>query len=169
MNLKDIKNSGLKTTETEKPKENVRQPTSNDTMQKSNPLPKDSILQKQSETIQEQSAEILRLQTALEESSQELSYLKQNGRPEDSLRISMLESELQKKSGTIVSLNDRIGKLSGADLILKKNEQLEKENRGLFLSEQNAREEAAVTISNVKEEYSVKIAAAIKKNRKLVS
>ncbi len=33
------------------------------------------------------------------------------------------------------------------------------------MSEQNAREEAAVTISNVKEEYSVKIAAANKKEQ----
>lgn len=46
-----------------------------------------------------------------------------------------LKSELQKKSETIVSLNEQIGKLAKADIVLKENERLKQ-------SEKEARERA---------------------------
>ena len=41
---------------------------------------------------------------------------------------SKLKNELQKKSETVVSLNEQIGRMSEADLILKRNSELEMQN-----------------------------------------
>ena len=117
-------------------------PNSNDTMQNSNPLPQDSILQKQSETIQKQSQEIQELTSTIQDMQSqmdriipELEHLKKQGRPSDIEKIQNLSSEnstlrkkLQEKSETIVSLNDRIGMLSSADLVLKEKERFQKKN-----------------------------------------
>lgn len=155
MNLRDRMNSGSpvsKPTETE----NVQKPNSNNTTQNSNPQPQDSILQKQSEMIQQ-------LQAELNSTTMELDTLKKNGRPQDTEKIQNLSSEnstlrkkLQEKSETIVSLNDRIGMLSSADLVLKENERLEQSNRDLQKKEQNTREEASATVSAVKRQYQQK-------------
>ena len=169
MNLRDRMNSGSpnsKPTETE----SLPMPNSNDTMQNSNPLPQDSILQKQSETIQKQSQEIQELTSTIQDMQSqmdriipELEHLKKQGRPSDIEKIQNLSSEnstlrkkLQEKSETIVSLNDRIGMLSSADLVLKENERLEQSNSELRKKEQNARNEASATGSAVKREYQQK-------------
>ena len=169
MNLRDRMNSGSpnsKPTGTE----SLPKPNSNDTMQNSNPLPRDSILQKQSETIQKQSQEIQVLSSTIQDMQSqmdriipELDRLKKLGRPSDIEVIQNLSSEnstlrkkLQEKSETIVSLNGRIGKLSSADLVLKENERLKQSNSELRKKEQDARNEAAATVSAVKSEYQLK-------------
>lgn len=150
--------------------ESLPMPNSNITMQNSNPLPQDSILQKQSETIQKQSQEIQELTSTIQDMQSqkdriilELEHLKKQGRPSDIEKIQNLSSEnsilrkkLQKKSETIVSLNDRIGMLSSADLVLKENERLEQSNSELRKKEQNARNEASATVSAFKRQYQQK-------------
>lgn len=128
------------------------------------------IIQKQSEKIREQSQDLLDLasmikdmQSQLDQIVPELESLKKQGRTSDIEKIRKLSSEnsnlmkkLQKKSETIVSLNDRIGKLSGADLILKENERLEMINKELTKKEQNARNEATAKVSAIEKEYQQK-------------
>lgn len=62
---------------------------------------------------------------------------------------SILRNAIQKKSETIVSLNAQIGSLSASDLVLKQNEQLERQNRELRVSEKRARQEAAAIVSEI--------------------
>lgn len=169
MNLRDRMNSGSQNSKPTE-KKSLPMPNSNDTMQNSNPLLRDSILQKQSETIQKQSQEIHELtstiqdmQSQMDQIIPELEHLKKHGRPSDIEKIQNLSSEnstlrkkLQEKSETIVSLNDRIGMLSSADLVLKENERLEQSNSELRKKEQNARNEASATVSAVKKEYQQK-------------
>ena len=169
MNLRDRMKSGapnLMPTETE----SLPKPISNDTMQNSNPPLQDLMLQKQSETIQKQSQEIQELTSTIQDMQsqmdrviQELENLKKLGRTSDIERIQSLSSEnstlrkkLQEKSETIVSLNDRIGMLSSADLVLKENERLKQSNSELQKKEQDTRNEAAATVSAVKMEYQLK-------------
>lgn len=103
-------------------------PSSENTTPKSmQPSPEQELLKKQSETIQKLSSE-----------------------------NSGLRKELQNKSETIVSLNEQIEKLNGSDLVLEQNEQLKKLNEQLRRNEQNARNEAAASISAVKREYETK-------------
>ena len=71
----------------------------------------------------------------------------------------MLESELRKKSETIISLNGHIGRLSGADLILRENGSLKQQNEEL----QQKADAASAKASSVKEDCCKKIAA--EKNR----
>ena len=103
-------------------------PSSENTTSKSMlPSPEQDLLKEQSETIQKLSSENLGLR-----------------------------NELQNKSETIVSLNEQIEKLSGSDLVLEQNEQLKKINEQLRRNEQNVRNEAAASISAVKQEYETK-------------
>ena len=151
-------------------KKNETKKNLNDTMINSNLQQQPSILQKQSETIQKQSQEMQKLtntiqdmQSQMDRIMPELEQLRKHGRPSDIEKIQNLSSEnstlrkkLQEKSETIVSLNDRIGTLSSADLILKENERLEQSNKELRKREQNARSEASATVSAVKKEYQQK-------------
>lgn len=129
MNLKDRMSSYMvKTEPTTK--------TSEDTMLRSRQQQQESILQMQLETIQRQSEEIQML----------------------SSENSTLKKELQEKSETIVSLNDRIGTLNGADLVLQENRLLRKNNDELRLREQKATEEARATVSACEKKYRKKSA-----------
>lgn len=105
-------------------------------------------IQEENEKIQEENMELrgenksLRIQAS--EAQQMISQL--------SSENSILRNELQKKCETIVSLNAQIGKLSESDLVLKQNEQLERQNRELRASEQRARQEAAAMVLTAKKE-----------------
>ena len=169
MNLRDRMNSDSQNSKLIETKNEPMQ-NLNNTTKNLNQQPQDSILQKQSETIQKQSSEIQHLTNTIQElQSQmdkvipELEHLRKQGRPSDIEMIQNLSSEnsilskkLQEKSETIVSLNDKIGMLSSADLVLKENERLEQNNRDLQKKEQSVREEATATISAVKREYRTK-------------
>lgn len=63
-----------------------------------------------------------------------------------SSEVSMLKKELQKKSETIVFLNEKIEKYSESDLVLKKNEELKGENESLKLSEKRTKEKAEAEV-----------------------
>ena len=67
-----------------------------------------------------------------------------------SSEVSMLKKELQKKSETIVSLNEKIEKYSESDLVLKKNEELKSENENLKLSEKRTKEKAEAEVKAAK-------------------
>lgn len=58
---------------------------------------------------------------------------------------SVLQSELRKKSGTILSLNEQIGRLSESDIVLKQNEELKRQNNRLEQEMSEVREAAAKT------------------------
>ena len=88
--------------------------------------------------------EVETLQNQQSEAQQKISRL--------SSENSLLKSELQKKSGIIVSLNERIEKLSGSDLVLKQNDRLRKQNEELRQNAENTRREAETTISVFKEQ-----------------
>lgn len=88
--------------------------------------------------------EVETLQNQQSEARQKISRL--------SSENSLLKSELQKKSGIIVSLNERIEKLSGSDLVLKQNDRLRKQNEELRQNAENTRREAEATISAFKEQ-----------------
>lgn len=119
MNLKDRMNSDSQQTNTQ------------DTTPKSNPLSPALVMQKQSDTIRQQSVEI---QTLSSENSE-------------------LRKELQKKSEIIISLNEQLGTLSSADLILKENERLEQNNLELQQKLKKVKKEASDSISAIKMEY----------------
>ena len=70
--------------------------------------------------------------------------------------ISELRKDNRQKSETIKSLNERIGTLSESDNVLKQNAELKQKNSELQRSEQNARQEAKATVSDVKEQYASK-------------
>ena len=55
---------------------------------------------------------------------------------------SVLQSELRKKSGTILSLNEQIGRLSESDIVLKQNEELKRQNNRLEQEMSEVREAA---------------------------
>lgn len=55
---------------------------------------------------------------------------------------SVLQSELRKKSGTILSLNEQIGRLSESDIVLKQNEELKRQNNQLEQEMSEVREAA---------------------------
>ncbi len=76
---------------------------------------------------------------------------------------SMLKNGLQKKSETIVSLNEQIEKLSGSDLVLKQNEQLRQLNRRLQLSEKQTKEKVGAEVMSVRENARLQISAAQQK------
>ena len=127
MNLRDRMNSGLQSSEQT---ESGKKPSTSDITEKSNQQPKESVMQSQSETIQRQAQEIRLL----------------------SSENSILKKKLQEQSGKIVSLNEQIGKLSGADLVLKQNEELANRNSELMKSASDAEAKAEA----VKAEYARK-------------
>lgn len=71
---------------------------------------------------------------------------------------SILLNELQKKSQKIISLNEQIGRLAESDLVLKRNEQLEKQNARLEREKQEAIQKADTVAQNCKAEYEQKFA-----------
>ena len=68
----------------------------------------------------------------------------------------MLKNEIQKKSETIVSLNEQIGKLAKADMVLKENEKL-------IQSEREAREKAKA----IEDRYASKMAELERKEESI--
>ena len=152
-------------------KENGLKQNSDATMRNSNPQPQDLLLQKQSETIQKQALEIQQLSgtiqdmySQMERIMPELEHLRMLGKPQDqektqslSSENSMLLKELQEKSETIVSLNERIGTLSNSNLIQQEEiENLKQSNSELMRLEQSTREGADARVLIVKEEYQKK-------------
>ena len=135
MNLKDRMNSDSQQTNTQ------------DTTPKSNPLSPALVMQKQSDTIRQQSVEI---QTLSSENSE-------------------LRKELQKKSEIIISLNEQLGTLSSADLILKENERLEQNNLELQQKLKKVKKETSDSISAFKVEYQNKQAKLQKSINKAFS
>ena len=111
---------------------------------KSKPLSPEEIMKKQSSVIKN-------LQQQKEESTKEIQKL--------SSENLIIRKKLQEKSATIVSLNEKIGKLSDADLILKENAELKTQNEQLQKEEKASREKAEATILNVKCEYDEKLHA----------
>lgn len=71
---------------------------------------------------------------------------------------SILLNEIQKKSQKIISLNEQIGRLAESDLVLKRNEQLEKQNARLESEKQEAIQKADTVAQNYKAEYERKLA-----------
>ncbi len=69
---------------------------------------------------------------------------------------SILLNELQKRSQKIISLNEQIGRLAESDLVLKRNEQLEKQNARLEREKQEAIQKADTVAQNCKAEYEQK-------------
>ena len=80
----------------------------------------------------------------------------------------ILKSEVQKKSETIISQNEQIEKLSESDLVLKRNEKLEKENTRLQNLVKITKEEAGAKvevakkmaqedINSIRNDYAVKV------------
>lgn len=129
MNLRDRMNFGLQDsgqTESEK------KLSTNNITEKSSQQPKASVMQSQSETIRKQAQEMRIL------SSENL----------------ILKKKLQEQSAEIVSLNEQIGKLSGADLVLRQNEELVRKNSELRknASDTEARAEAVKASYARKEE-----------------
>ena len=184
MNLRDRMNSGSlvsKPTETE----NVQKPNLNNTTQNSNPQLQDSILQKQSEMIQQ-------LQSELNSTTMELDTLKKNGRPQDTERIQTLLSEKSKLTSTIADLraelssvqkinqslttNNQLLVKQNDDLrnnagLLSKKEQKQLEERCRTLTDGNAELKRQVNISNVEAVESARAAqkAAERKAEKDIS
>lgn len=129
MNLRDRMNYGLQDSgQTGREKK----PGTSNTTEKSSQPPKESVMQSQSEMIRRQAQEMQSL----------------------SSENSVLKKKLQEQSAEIVSLNGQIGKLSGADLVLKQNEELVKQNSELRKSAQvaEARAEAVKASYATKEE-----------------
>ena len=117
MNVRDRMNSGLQDSGQTGSEKKL---STKDTTEKSSQLPKESVMQSQSETIRRQVQEMRIL------SSENL----------------ILKKKLQEQSAEIVSLNEQIGKLCGADLVLKQNEELERKNSELRKNAQGAEERA---------------------------
>ena len=128
MNLRDRMNSGLQGSGQTGSGEKQ---SASDITEKSSQPPKESVMQSQSETIRRQAQEMQRL----------------------SSENSILKKKLQEQSAKIVSLNEQIGKFSGADLVLKQNEELVKKNSELRKNAQGAEAEAeAVKASYARKE-----------------
>ena len=85
-----------------------------------------------------------------------------------SSEVSMLKKELQKKSETIVFLNEKIEKYSESDLVLKKNEELKSENERLKLSEKRTKEKAEAEVKAAKVNAQRAIAEAETKSQKAI-
>ena len=85
-----------------------------------------------------------------------------------SSEVSMLKKELQKKSETIVFLNEKIEKYSESDLVLKKNEELKSENESLKLSEKRTKEKAEAEVKAVKVNAQRAIAESETKSQKAI-
>ena len=113
MNLRDRMNSGPQGSG-----QTVREkkPSTGNTTEKSSQPPRESVMQSQSEMIRRQAQEMQSL----------------------SSENSVLKKRLQEQSAEIVSLNEQIGKLCGADLVLKQNEELERKNSELKKNAQDA-------------------------------
>ena len=108
-----------------------KKPSTSDITEKSSQPPKESVMQSQSEMIRRQAQEMQSL----------------------SSENSVLKKKLQEQSAEIVSLNEQIGKLCGADLVLKQNEELERKNSELRKNAQGAEERAeAVKASYARKE-----------------
>ena len=86
--------------------------------------------------LEEQQEENETLQAQILEARQTVSLL--------SSQNSILRNELRKKSETIVSLNEQIGKLSESDLVLKRNEILKRQIIESRESVQSVRREAEI-------------------------
>ena len=89
--------------------------------------------------LEEQQEENETLQAQILEARQTVSLL--------SSQNSILRNELRKKSETIVSLNEQIGKLSESDLVLKRNEILKRQIIESRESVQSVRREAEIAVS----------------------
>ena len=118
-----------------------KKPGTSNTTEKSSQPPKESVMQSQSEMIRRQAQEMQSL----------------------SSENSVLKKKLQEQSAEIVSLNDQIGKLSGADLVLKQNEELARKNSELRknASDAEARAEAVkASYARMEEKLQKKLARA---------
>ena len=89
--------------------------------------------------LEEQQEENEKLHAQILEARQTVSLL--------SSQNSILRNELRKKSETIVSLNEQIGKLSESDLVLKRNEILKRQIIESRESVQSVRREAEIAVS----------------------
>lgn len=109
-------------------------------------------------SMHEQSKQESSLQLGLiEQQSQRIAEL-ESRISELSSTNSTLMSELQKKSETIKSLNDKIGKLAESDNVLKLNAELKQHNEQLQKEKQAAIAKAETEVSSVKREYAQKAA-----------
>ncbi len=129
MNLRDRMNSGLQDSGQIGSEKKL---STSDITEKSSQQTKESVMQSQSETIRRQAQEMRIL------SSENL----------------ILKKKLQEQSAKLVSLNEQIGKLSGADLVMKQNEELTRKNSELRknASDAEARAEAVKASYARKEE-----------------
>lgn len=101
---------------------------------------------REQQLLEQALTKIQNLETTLEQTQKEDHETIQQLSSENSV----LRKELQKKSETIVSLNGQIEKLHGSDLVLKRNEELEKQNKELQESEQRTKNEVKEAIALVK-------------------
>lgn len=99
--------------------------------------------------LEEQQEENETLQAQIMEAQQTVSLL--------SSQNSILMNELRKKSETIVLLNGQIGKLSESDLVLKRNEILERQIIESRKSVQNTKREAENAVSTAEKKAESKI------------
>lgn len=108
------------------------------------------------EEMQDQIEELQKENLELKQSSMDKDSEIMQMQSEHSSIVSALKREIQKKSETIVSLNARLEKLSAADLVLKKNAELEMQNAALRKQAEDTEERASTSISHIKEEYAGK-------------
>lgn len=134
MNLRDRMNSGSQNKKPIEIESELKQ-NLNNTTKNSNPQLQDSILQKQSETIQ-------KLQLELNETSRELNLLKKQGRPQDQEKIQNLSSEKSELTSAITSLRTELSETQ------KINQSLTMHNRSLVKQNDDLRNNNGLKLRN---------------------
>ena len=112
-------------------------------------------LQTENRDLLKRAEELEKENKDLQESNTELESKNSEARrmiSELSSQNSKLQNVLQKKSAIIVSLNERIEKLSGSDLVLKQNEELRKQNEVLRKNAEDTKRKAETMVSACKEQ-----------------
>ena len=112
-------------------------------------------LQTENRDLLKRAEELEKENKDLQESNTELESKNSEARrmiSELSSQNSKLQNVLQKKSAIIVSLNERIEKLSRSDLVLKQNEELRKQNEVLRKNAEDTKRKAETMVSACKEQ-----------------
>lgn len=81
--------------------------------------------------------------------------------------VSILKSKIQEQADEIVSLNEWIGRLNGADLILKDNERLKAENSRLIKETESAVRQAHKEVDDEKQKLSMQAMELIEAEKKV--
>lgn len=120
------------------------------------------LMEEQTQKIIELQQQVKQLEQTLQKKDLQLSealhqaeeWKNQTEQTENKIQIHL--SEISKLKLEVQKLADKNEKLNEADNILKRNIELENQNEELKQSEQNARKEAEVKVSEIKREYQTK-------------